>query len=315
MYIAPGIFPDILSLYNHLSKNVWKGLVFHTPPRFEAMTLYGDRMAAVPMPTAPLFRGESVFHEQCLPSFYRRSWSPLELLERQVQLEDFKLMLQDNPEIREMEEGGLEVNYIGLAQHYGIETKILDLTNSFMVAAFFATTTYDSLQGVYRPVLHTVSYGVMYFSMMGGHSNFGDDPFIWPIGMMALRRPGEQRGFGIEMNDQQHDLNKYSGVHAYRFWHSPDATMRIWKECQGGSLLFPFDPMAEKVRSMRKYRIYSEEGLRMALGKMTNLNMFFDTARVALIKMGCAFVDRLPFAYTDKEIEYIQNLYRKMYSN
>lgn len=53
-----------------------------------------------------------------------------------MQIEDFKTILNDNPEIKDEIEGGLAVNYIGLAQHYGIETNVIDLTNSFGVAAF-----------------------------------------------------------------------------------------------------------------------------------------------------------------------------------
>lgn len=41
------------------------------------------------MPMSPLWRGENEFHEKCLPSLYRREWSFLEKLERQIQLEDF----------------------------------------------------------------------------------------------------------------------------------------------------------------------------------------------------------------------------------
>ena len=38
-----------------------------------------------------------------------------------------------------------------------------------------------------------------------------------------------------------------------------------------------------------------------------------DEACTELINNGCSFVDKLPFAYTEKEIVYINNLFRKMY--
>ena len=236
----------------------------------------------------------------------------MERLERQIQLEDFREILQVNPEIKEMEEGGLEVNYNGLAQHYGIETNVLDLTNSFLVAAFFATTIYDSLTDVYRPIVHTVSQGVIYFFPSGAFMNFGHDVPIWPIGMEALRRPGEQRGFGMEMTEQKQDLNQYMDGHLFKFWHTPQASMKIWEQTKGGGILFPYDPMTEKVRNIRKYRIYSEESLRKAYEK-ANVKMTLEEVRDALIAGGCTFVEKLPFAYTDKEIVYINDLFRKMY--
>lgn len=313
MHLHPEILPDVFAVFKYLQEQGWKGIPYHTPPQFEAMTLYDNRMAAAPMPMSPLWRGESEYHEKCLPSLYRYEWTPLQKLERQIQLEDFRDILQVNPEIKEMEEGGLAVNYNGLAQHYGIETNVLDLTNSFLVAAFFATTQYDSLMDVYRPIRNYVSMGVIYFFPTGGFMNWGKEPPIWPIGMEALRRPGEQRGFGMEMTDDNKDLNNYHGGHLFRFWHTPSASMRIWNETKGGSILFPYDPMTEKVRNIRKYRIYSKASLQKAYKIVDGLEMTFEKAQEALVAKGCTFVERLPFAYTDKEVVYINDLFRKMY--
>lgn len=79
-----------------------------------------------------------------------------------------------------------------------------------------------------------------------------------------------------------------------------------------GTVPVPHDPMTEKVRNMRKYKIYSEEGLRLAFDKVS-ADISFDEARQELERMGCTFVKKLPFAYTDKEIVYINDLFRKMY--
>lgn len=73
-----------------------------------------------------------------------------------------------------------------IIQHYGIETNVIDMTNSFGVAAFFATSDYDSLTHTYRPVMEIVRKGVIYF-MPTGIFNFGPtlDNQVWPIGMEA----------------------------------------------------------------------------------------------------------------------------------
>lgn len=88
------VFSDVFAVYNFLTKEKGWSLGFHTPPQFEAMTLYGNRMAAAPMPMSPLWRGENEYHEKCLPSLYRHELIPLEKLERQIQLEDFREILQ-----------------------------------------------------------------------------------------------------------------------------------------------------------------------------------------------------------------------------
>ena len=88
--------------------------------------------------------------------------------------------------------------------------------------------------------------------------------------------------------------------------------MKIWEMTHGGYDLFPYDPMTEKVRNMRKYRIYSEGSLHKAYAE-ENIGMTLEETRESLIADGCMFVDKLPFAYKDKEIVYINELFRKMY--
>ena len=46
-----------------------------------------------------------------------------------------------------------DVNFMALAQHYGFETHLLDLTNDFMTALFFATCYYDNQKGKFFPLL------------------------------------------------------------------------------------------------------------------------------------------------------------------
>lgn len=305
----PQVFSNVFAIYNHLKSKGWN-IPMYTAPCFEVMELYGNHVAAVPMPMMPLFRGENSFHSPCRPSLHRREWTKLELMEREIQLSDFESMLQVHPEVKEMISTGLYVNYTGMAQHYGISTNILDLTNSFLVAAFFATTTYDELTDSYRPILSMLNQGVIYFLSIG--SLFNDK--IWPIGQEAIRRPGEQRGFGISL-DNDDDFNTQLGVMSFKFWQDRNTSLKIWNETRGGSIFFPYDPMAEKVRIMKKYRIYSENALRNAYEKFQDINMSFEEVKVCLINKGCTFTERLPFAYTPKEIDYIKAEFYRMYPN
>lgn len=185
------VFKDVFEVFNYIKSKGWD-IGWYAAPHFEVMTLYDNHVVASPTPFQPLYRGQSSYYERCLPSLYRRKWSDSQKLERLVQIEDFKTILNDNPEIKDEIEGGLAVNYIGLAQHYGIETNVIDLTNSFGVAAFFATSDYDSLTQTYRPVMEIVRKGVIYF-MPTGIFNFGpnQDNQVWPIGMEAdISAPG-----------------------------------------------------------------------------------------------------------------------------
>lgn len=78
-------------------------------------------------------------------------------------------------------------------------------------------------------------------------------------------------------------------------------------------MLFPFDPMAGKVRVMKKYKIYSLNGLKKAYELNKEFADTLENARQRMENTGCTFVDHLPFAYTKDEIHYITSLYYKMY--
>ena len=300
-------FSSVFAVFDYLKTKGWGGF-YHTNPYFEVMQLAENKLAACPMPMSPLYRGQSAIYTPCKPSLYRGEWTKEQSFERLIQLSDFKAILQANPQIKDMEQAGLMVNYEALAQHYGIATNMMDMTNSPLVAAFFATTRYDAVSDCYYPILHTVSKGVIYFSQTGDMLNFSQKNRIWPIGQEALRRPGEQRAYAMVMEE----YSDFNMAH-FTFWHNPESSLRVWKLTQGGQLLFPFDPMAEKVRVMKKYKIYSLDGLKKTYELNKDFADSFENARQIMENVGCSFVNHLPFSYTKEEIRYITDIYHKMY--
>lgn len=305
------VFKDVFDVYRYIKSKGWN-IGWYAAPQFEIMELDENNVVASPLPIQPLYRGQSSFFEKCLPSLYRRRWTNLQSLERLVQIEDFKHILQDNPEIRDNIKGGLSINYNGLAQHYGIETNIIDLTNSFGVAAFFATSDYNQLDGSYRPVMEITRKGVIYFLPMG---IFGFGPAsknqIWPIGMEALVRPGEQRGFGAYLKENQ-DFHTLGGSRFF-FWQNAEASIECHRRFGFGTVLFPYDPMVEKVWNIRKYRIYGKDSIVKVAENNPELGYDATTAIIALEEDGCNIVETTPFRYTRDEIKFITDRYHKRY--
>ena len=182
-----------------------------------------------------------------------------------------------------------------------------------LVAAFFATTIYDYLTDTYKPIMHTVSKGVVYYSPMGCMvEGLEPDPRMLPIGMEALHRPGEQRGYGYSMKENE-NLNDVKTIQKYFFWHTPAASKKIQILTKGMKTFFPYDPMTEKVRNILKYRIYSDEALLQAYAKMPNFAINMNDARSKMIAGGCKFVNYVPFAYTQQELEFIRKELHQMY--
>lgn len=302
------IFPSVFGVFDYLKTLGWKGF-YHTAPYFQVMQFSHIRHIACPMPMNPLYRGQNAEYIPCKPSLHRKKWNEIELFEREIILADFFSMLRDNPQIKDNLQERLYVNYLGLAQHYGIATSMIDMTNSPLVAAFFATTEYDNLTDSYRPILNYISRGIIYFSPVGDFLNM-DNIKIWPIGQEALRRPGEQRAFAMDMHENE-DFDSYVGIQKFLFWHNPNASLKIWKMTNGGLSLFPYDPMAEKVRIMKRYRIYSMEGLITAYENKKGIASSLENVKKLMENNGCIFVDKLPFAYTDDEISYIKKFFNR----
>ena len=65
--------------------------------------------------------------------------------------------------------------------------------------------------------------------------------------------------------------------------------------------------------AMMKYRIYSSESLREIYdSRCADADSIAEIQNV-LEAAGCTFVDKLPFAYTAREIEYLNEEFRRMY--
>lgn len=136
---------------------------------------------------------------------------------------------------------------------------------------------------------------------------------VSPIGLDVLPRPGEQRGYGMNM-EKDEDFNHTCPIRFF-FWHNPKASLECFRRFNGGATLFPYDPMTEKIRTMRKYRIYSRDAVYTVINNMDEFEgMSAEKAEKLLIDKGCFIVDKTPFSYNKKELEYITDRYHKMYS-
>lgn len=68
-----------------------------------------------------------------------------------MRIVEFELMLKQYPSVQFFEQERFEVDYVGLAQHYGLNTSVLDLTSDINTALFFAMCDYNRVEDCYHP--------------------------------------------------------------------------------------------------------------------------------------------------------------------
>lgn len=134
-----------------------------------------------------------------------------------------------------------------IAQHYGIPTQFLDLTDDIKVALFFACCKYDKENHRYLPISeHDLSDLGEYAVLYCGEENFNTTAMI---GYQPFTRCFKQRGYYIDTAQEcfcwDFSLEKNAGFTKNLFHRTPKLCQQIYDEFDGGEILFPKDSLYE----------------------------------------------------------------------
>ena len=153
-----------------------------------------------------LYRGQNREFVPCLPTIYRGDTGDVDVFLSRMKLVAFKRLLDRHPVVeRFFKRHNFLVSVEGLAQHYGIETEILDLTSSLDVALFFAVWIYNSETDSYDYYREGEHNGILYvfdpfYDNEPAPPLFLDrymNGLIKPIGFQVFQRPSVQYGYGL----------------------------------------------------------------------------------------------------------------------
>jgi len=180
---------------------------------------------AIPFAVSQLYRGQNTRHAPMLPSIARGLQSAdiekisqcsiadqAKIVLRVAQSWWFSRELTHHPISHHAVGQRLDLDPIALAQHYGIPTGYLDLTDDFNVSAFFATC-HETNDG-WKPV--DAGVGVIYRV----HLQKLETPFdsYMPLGPQRLPRPSEQCAWVTEL-PFCHSFEGWPGVEMLQFNH------------------------------------------------------------------------------------------------
>ena len=136
----------------------------------------------------------------------------------------------------------LNMNYYGLAQHYGFKTGLVDFTTDLDVAAFFACTENVGFDK-YRPITDTKECptGVIYVHPVNPKYTFKCLPFS-TIGLQLFPRSGAQKG--ILFNEGRHPIPLDNLVQVFPFRHDAVVSLHFFNMMKNGMKLFPTDSIS-----------------------------------------------------------------------
>lgn len=204
------------------------------------------------MPTSPsgmkFYRGENDFHEVCKPSLFR-GLSANRILIEQLKTSEFILLLESHPIVRDFLNSGYDIAPVGMAQHYGLKTNILDLTNSKWVAAFFACTktnstgAYELLDGSYENKM-----GILY-SLDIEPESFGKDVIV--VGAQPFERPTRQNAFALSLSEDD-NFNDRKGLRIIPFKHDIESESILFDMFYRSKKLFPDDMLVDVVSQINE---------------------------------------------------------------
>ena len=262
-----------------------------------------------------LYRGENKENPNFAPTINRNNMRPgnIEHCFEWIKTEQFKEAFEKSilyKKLSELEIDGcsFNINLDALAQHYGFKTSYLDLTQSRLVAQFFAYTDYDQnkkeffpitnfKEGSYKPIIYEIKITDLY--------KLNPDAFKI-IGFQPLARPIQQIAFGIDTSMFNEDLKSH--FTKIEMTPDPDGAKYIFEKFEGGKILFPKEDAEKFYDDIRNSSLNNKKFIpEHLLNKYCNkFDLNFDDYKTVLTAF-CTITDKVKFEIQAKDINEIAN--------
>ena len=239
------------------------------------------------------YRGENQIFSKSQPSLYRSlerfsSQKDKELYRfiANMRIEEFRIFLCRLGITRFWHENYGSVLFEPLAQHYGLETEWLDITNDFDVALFFATCKWKD--GKWQPLdeddIRQHPIGVIFhipqwqaqntmlmstLEMSGMENKKVFNNVILPIGFQPFMRCHSQYAYGIHM-EVPFPLQDDFTFEKLHFRHSVELSEKVFEMMECGKRIYPqewLNEFMDTIVCIKHTTAFSEEAFEDTLEK------------------------------------------------
>lgn len=263
------------------------------------------------------FRGENAFYTSSKPSLARNVnlHLPNHIIEMLLwlRINEGCLFLDNFDAVRKwpVEKS---VNYIALAQHYGLRTMMMDVTSDLKTALFFACCKYEN--GRWRPLKQSEiaeKDSRDNIARLGGDSRYAilyrsptditemswatqDDPglnIITPIGYQPFMRCTAQYGYMLITQSSNYDMMQDNQFEKYKMRLSGDFCQRIFEEMEYGEKIYPhkdIPDLSEYFKKINHATVFSEEAFRLTVERFKISEKDFDLMKKELSKYGIGII-------------------------
>lgn len=213
------------------------------------------------------YRGENAYYGSSKPSIYRfgNENDPIIRKTRWLTISEAGFFLNQFDAVKHWSVSG--VNYLALAQHYGVPTPMMDLTSDLKTALFFACCKYDHHR--WRPLnredfsassgLKDPRYGIIYRSpteitSMKWALSVSDsaEGIIMPIGYQPFMRCSAQHGYMLLADNERYDMLQDPLFDKFRFEHDEEFCHWIFEEMDQGAKVYPLDDVPDLESAMEE---------------------------------------------------------------
>lgn len=215
-----------------------------------------------------IYRGQGCIYNPCLPTLFRQPRTKEEIFVEQVRIAEFRLLLEQYGVTKKFEHNHFNIDYVGLAQHYGLNTPVLDFTSDVEIALFFAMCDYDNAEDCYKPKREDKEYvGYIYAKLTHETSDKRNDnnPFgtfsgrVKVIGVQPFKRPGVQRGFSFDAGS-----NGLQNAYLYSFSYTKKDSEDIYRHFHNGADLWCKDEITGYAKKIKETKTFSSQAVSLA---------------------------------------------------